>query len=73
MSDGTHHCSACVVKLSATDRLTDMVNPSITTSGGEGEQGERGGRYGVEKMCREREKRNEGETGAFRKKVMLCF
>lgn len=74
MSDGTHQCSACVVKLSAADRLTDMVNPSITTSGGQGEQGER--KEDTERKRRAKrereEKRNEGETGAFKKKKP-CF
>lgn len=36
VSDGTHQCSACVVKLSAADRLTDVVSPSITSTEKEG-------------------------------------
>lgn len=29
VSDGSHQCSACVVKLSLPDTLTDVVKPSI--------------------------------------------
>lgn len=67
MSDGTHQCSACVVKLSVSHRLTDMVNPSIATA-------ERAGlevqTYKVKDMQREKKKR---ETGAFRKPCFVLF
>lgn len=69
MSDGTHQCSACVVKLSAADRLTDMVNPSITTAEWAGLEG---GRYRAKDMQREEEKIIKGNTGAF-EKVRFCF
>lgn len=68
VSDGTHQCSACVVKLSAADRLTDMVNPSITTT----ERGRVRGRKIHSERRAERE-RNQRETGAFRKSCFILF
>ena len=72
MSDGTHQCSACVVKLSAADRLTDMVNPSITST----ERGRvRGRKIHCERRAerereREGEKEREGDKKQLRDKVL---
>ena len=57
LSDGTHQCSAYAVKLSVADRLTDTVNPSITTT--ESRLGRRGKRCRAKEMHRVKNERKQ--------------
>lgn len=70
VSDGTHQCCAWVVKLSASDRLTDVVNTSITTT--ERAEGLEGERYRAKDMHREREK-NEGKQVHWESHAVFSF
>lgn len=63
VSDGTHQCSARVVKLSLPDRLTDMAKPSISDAG----------RAALKEGSAEREGRREEKQVQIRSRVLFCF